>query len=92
MADDTDSADVDWEEAAHMELDPDTLHESRSGYYLDCPECGSPATIENVVQHGRCNAYLGEQVEGVDFEVENISCTARLQLELAYTSDTEDGT
>ncbi|WP_132057496.1 hypothetical protein [Halorussus amylolyticus] len=81
--------DMDWEEAARMELGPDTLHESQGSHYLDCPECGSPATIENVVQHGRCNGYLDEQVEGVDFDVEKISCTARLRLELAYTSDSE---
>lgn len=81
--------DTNWEEAARMDLDPDALHESKDGFYLDCPECGSPATIENIVWHGRCNGYLDEQVEGVDFEVENISCSAKLRLELAYTSDPE---
>jgi len=87
---DTDSSDTDWEAAARMELEPDALHESESGYYFDCPECGSPATVENLVQHGRCNGYLDEQVEGLDFDVSNVSCTARLRLELAYTSDAEN--
>ncbi|USZ68979.1 hypothetical protein NGM10_04385 [Halorussus salilacus] len=89
MADDAEPADIDWDEAVRMELDPDTMHETKSGYYFDCPECGSPATIENIVQHGRCNGYLDEQVEGIDFEVENISCSAVLRLELAYTAESE---
>ncbi|WP_276300409.1 hypothetical protein [Halorussus lipolyticus] len=81
--------DVDWEEAARMELEPDAIHESDSGYYFDCPECGSPATVENIIEERRCNGYLNEQVEGIDFDVENVTCTALLQLELAYTSDSE---
>jgi len=84
--------DIDWDEAARMELEPDSIHESRERYYFDCPGCGSPATVENIIEEGRCNGYLNEQVEGIDFEVENISCTARLQLELAYTSDPESET
>jgi hypothetical protein len=84
--------DIDWDEAARMELEPDAIHESDSGYYFDCPECGSPATIDNIIEEGRCNGYLNEQVEGIDFEVENVSCSARLQLEMAYTSDPESGT
>ena len=87
-----DPVDIDWANAARMELNPDALHESDSGYFLDCPECGSPATVENIVEHGRCNGYLDEQVEGVDFDVENVSCSAVLQLELAYTSDPESET
>lgn len=82
------SEDVDWDEAARMELEPDAIHEGESGYYFDCPECGSPATIENIIERGRCNGYLNEQVEGIDFDVENVSCTAVLRLEMAYTSDT----
>ncbi len=84
--------DLDWENAARMELDKDALHESESGYYFDCPGCGSPATVENIIEEGRCNGYLDEQVEGIDFEVENISCSAVLQLELAYTADPESET
>jgi len=79
--------DGDWDDAARMELEPDAIHESESGYYFDCPECGSPATVENIIEEGRCNAYLNEQIESVGFDVENVSCSARLQLELAYTSD-----
>ncbi|PSP55876.1 hypothetical protein BRC82_03910 [Halobacteriales archaeon QS_1_67_19] len=72
-----------------MELKSDALHESRDGYYFDCPECGSPATIDNIIEHGRCNGYLDEQVEGIDFDVENKSCSAVLRLEMAYTSAPE---
>jgi hypothetical protein len=87
-----DPADIDWENAARMELDPDTLHETAEGYYFDCPECGSPATVENIVKQSRCNGYLNEPVEGVDVDVENVSCSARLQLELAYTADPDSET
>ena len=76
--------------AARTILDPDAIHESRTGYYFDCPECGSPATIQNIIEHERCNGYLNEQVEGIDFDVEDVDCTARLRLELAYTSDPDD--
>lgn len=89
MGDDIDLADIDWDEAARMELKSDALHESRDGYYFDCPECGSPATIDNIIEHGRCNGYLDEQVEGIDFDVENKSCSAVLRLEMAYTSAPE---
>jgi len=87
-----DPVDIDWESAARMELDPDTLHESDGGNYFDCPECGSPATVDNIVEEGRCNGYLNEQVEGIDFDVENVSCSAVLQLEMAYTSEPETET
>ncbi|NEU57417.1 hypothetical protein [Halorussus sp. MSC15.2] len=92
MADDNELADIDWEQAARMELEPDAIHESRDGYYFDCPECGSPATIENIIEHGRCNGYLDEQVEGIDFDVENKSCSAVLRLEMAYTAEPESET
>jgi hypothetical protein len=84
-----DPVDFDWENAARMELGPDAVHESEEGYYLDCPECGSPATIDNIIEEGRCNGYLNEQVEGIDFEVEQMSCSAVLQFELAYTAEPE---
>ncbi|WP_198661984.1 hypothetical protein [Halorussus litoreus] len=87
-----DLADIDWESAVRMELEPDAIHEARDGYYFDCPECGSPATIDNIIEEGRCNGYLNEQVEGIDFEVENVSCTAVLRLEMAYTSGSEPET
>ncbi|WP_210424991.1 hypothetical protein [Halorussus halobius] len=86
---DDDPAEVDWEEAVRMELEPDAIHESRDGYYFDCPECGSPATIDNIIEERRCNGYLNEQVEGIDFDVENVSCSAVLRLELAYSAGPE---
>ncbi len=87
-----DPVDFDWEDAARMELNADTVHENEDSPYLDCPECGSPATVENIIEEGRCNAYLNEQIESVGFDVENVSCSARLQLELAYTADPESET
>jgi len=84
-----DPAEVDWEEAARMELEPDAIHGSREGYYFDCPECGSPATVDNIIEEHRCNGYLNEQVEGIDVDVENVSCSAVLRLELAYSAEPE---
>ncbi|WP_225741160.1 hypothetical protein [Halorussus halophilus] len=75
------------EEFARMELEPDAWHETEAGYYLDCPECGSPATLDNVIEKGRCNAYLGDQRDWMEVDVSDLSCTAKLRLELAYTSD-----
>lgn len=72
---------------ARMELEPDAWHETEEGYYLDCPQCGSPTSIDNIVEHGRCNAYLGDQRDWMDIDVSDLSCTAKLSLELAYTSD-----
>ena len=92
MADDVEPADIDWENAARMELEPDAIHESDSGYYFDCPECGSPATIENIIEEGRCNGYLNEEIESIGFDVENVSCSAILRLEMAYTAAPETET
>ncbi|WP_208023486.1 hypothetical protein [Halorussus pelagicus] len=92
MANSKNPDDVDWDDAARMELEPDAVHEGEGGYYFDCPECGSPATIDNIIEEGRCNGYLNEQVEGVDVDMATVSCSARLQLELAYTADPQSET
>ena len=75
-------------QAARMELEADTWHQTDGGvYYLDCPECGSPATLPNIIAHGRCTTYLDEN-ETVSTDAERL-CTAKLSLELVYQSDTE---
>ncbi|ELZ03154.1 hypothetical protein C482_04009 [Natrialba chahannaoensis JCM 10990] len=78
------------EDAAYTELDPDTWHQNDEGnYYIDCPECGSAATLMNVVQHGRCNGYLDQREGETELDEEAMDCTARLWFELGYVSDPE---
>ncbi|MDJ1432787.1 hypothetical protein [Halostagnicola sp. A-GB9-2] len=73
---------------ARMELEPDAWHQNDDGnYYLDCPECGSAATLMNVVEHNRCNGYLDQQEGETELDEGRMECTAKLTLELAYTSD-----
>lgn len=75
-------------DAARMELGKDAWHQDEDGsYYIDCPECGSAATISNVVNHGRCNGYLDEAESDTELDENRMSCTAELSLELVYTSD-----
>jgi len=78
------------EDAAHTELTPDSWHQNDEGnYYIDCPECGSAATLMNVVAHGRCNGYLDQQESETELDEEALDCTAKLWFELGYTSDPE---
>ncbi len=77
-------------EAAYTELPPDAWHQNGEGtYYLDCPECGSAATLMNVVTHGRCNAYMDQREHETELDEETVDCTAKLWLELGYTSQPE---
>ncbi|ELY90611.1 hypothetical protein C483_11141 [Natrialba hulunbeirensis JCM 10989] len=78
------------EDAAYTELDPDTWHQNDEGsYYIDCPECGSAATLMNVVQHGRCNGYLDQRAGETELDEEAMGCTATLWFELGYVSNPE---
>ena len=80
------------EEEAYMQLTPDAWHQNDDGnYYIDCPECGSAATLMNVVKHGRCNGYLDQHVDETELDEAAMDCTARLRFELAYVSDPGDG-
>ncbi|MFW6317481.1 MAG: hypothetical protein ACOC06_03325 [Halorubrum sp.] len=75
-------------EAARMELPPDAWHQNDEGnYYIDCPECGSAASLSNVVEHGRCNGYLDQQEAETKLDEEAMTCTAKLWFELGYTSE-----
>ncbi|WP_343195721.1 hypothetical protein [Halovivax sp.] len=76
------------EDAARMDLDADAWHQNEDGkYYLDCPECGSAASISNIVAHGRCNGYVDERETETNLDEAAMSCTAKLSFELVYTSD-----
>ena len=78
----------DREDAAYTELTPDSWHQNDEGnYYLDCPECGSAASLMNVVKHGRCNGYMDQQESETELDEEAFDCTAKLTLELGYRSD-----
>ncbi len=70
-----------------MELEPDAYHEGEKGFYVDCPECGSPAYLADIIEDGRCQGYLGEVVDdgGASADREP-TCTAELSLELVWGS------
>lgn len=81
------------EDAAYTELTPDSWHQNDAGnYYIDCPECGSAASLMNVVNHGRCNGYMDQREEETELDEEAFDCTAKLWFELGYTSDPEPAT
>ncbi|MFP8957787.1 hypothetical protein ACLI4Y_13760 [Natrialbaceae archaeon A-CW3] len=78
------------DEAAFMELPSDSWHQvDEGGYAIDCPECGSKASLMGVVEHGRCNGFLERQEEGEDAGTD---CTAKLWFELGYASEPPDST
>ena len=77
-------------DAARMELESDAFHQDDEGYYVDCPECGSAASISNVIEHGRCNGYLDQRREETDLDEQAMDCTAMLSLELVYDSETAE--
>lgn len=78
------------DDAAYTELTPDSWHQTDEGYYIDCPECGSVATLMNVVEHGRCNGYLDRQEAETEPDEAAMDCTAKLWFELGYTADPDD--
>ncbi|SDK98136.1 hypothetical protein [Natronorubrum texcoconense] len=76
------------EDVAFTELTPDSWHQNDEGnYYLDCPECGSAASLMTIVKHGRCNGYMDQQEGDTELDEAELDCTAKLRLELGYTSD-----
>ncbi|MFC4989492.1 hypothetical protein [Saliphagus infecundisoli] len=78
----------DTDDHAMMELDADAWHQDDEGnHYIDCPECGSAATLSNVVNHGRCNAFMDQAESDTELDETEFSCTASLSLELRYTSE-----
>ncbi len=76
-------------EEARMELEPDALHEGENGYFLDCPECGSPVSLIQVIEEGRCTGFLDAdvtEVEGDGEQLQEPACTAVLSLDLVWES------
>lgn len=75
-------------DGSRMVLEPDSLHEGEDGVYLDCPRCGSNATLVQIVTEGRCsNRVDGELKDGVDDAgAQQERCEAHLALELVWES------
>ncbi|MGM0592612.1 MAG: hypothetical protein ACQETI_13500 [Halobacteriota archaeon] len=74
---------------AQMELEPDAIHEGDRGYYVDCPECGSPVRLAQIIEKGRCTGYLDADATEVEVDDElsrSPVCTAELSLELVWKS------
>lgn len=86
---DSPSDETEESEAARMELEPDAFHEGEDEAYLDCPQCGSPATLSQIINEGRCSGYLDSEVaesEAEDQQLQDPVCTAELALELVWES------
>ena len=78
------------EDTAYTELTADSWHQNDEGnYYIDCPECGSAASLMNVVTHGRCDGYMDQQEGETELDEEAFDCSAKLHFELGYRSDPE---
>lgn len=72
-------------DGARMVLEPDALHEGEEENWIDCPSCGSPASITQVVEHGRCSNYLDAEVsESGTQQLQDVECEAELSLELVW--------
>lgn len=72
-------------EGSRMLLEPDTIHEEEGGIVLDCPKCGSTISIEQIVNEGRCDGSLSDEMAETedDTQIED-NCNARLSLELVW--------
>ncbi|MDG5776600.1 hypothetical protein VB773_22495 [Haloarculaceae archaeon H-GB2-1] len=71
-------------EAARMDLEADAWHEGDDGLYVDCPECGSPAYLEDIATNGRCTGYQGESTDEENAEDVGNFCTAKLSFDLTW--------
>jgi len=86
MSDDT-SGSGEPAEGARMALTPETIHEGDGEQFLDCPQCGSPASLTQIIETGRCTGQLdAEETEtyAEDQRLQETGCTADLSLELVW--------
>ncbi len=84
MSDSSETAESD---AARMELGPDAVHEGdEEGPYVDCPQCGSPVTLTQIIEEGRCTGTLESETAEVEADDDQIQqgCNAELSLELVW--------
>ncbi len=73
-------------EGSRMMLEPDAIHETDDGIYLDCPQCGSGISIIHLVNEGRCSGRLDDDMAEVedDTQLQEGGCGANLSLELVW--------
>lgn len=81
---------ADSDRVARMVLEPDAWYEdAETGEYtVDCPNCGAPARLTQVIEHNRCSAGIGDATEQGELESDTMDCDAILWFALGYTSDT----
>jgi acetyl-CoA carboxylase beta subunit len=48
------------EPSAEMRLGPETVSKDEQGHWIECPGCGSPAYVADIVETGRCSGYTAE--------------------------------
>lgn len=78
---------------ARMVLEADAWYEdAETGEYtVDCPNCGAPAPLTDVIEHGRCSAGVGDAEEQGELEDDPMAdCDAVLWFSLGYTTDPSD--
>ncbi|MFD1513827.1 hypothetical protein [Halomarina rubra] len=73
-------------EGARMALEPDALHEDEDGHWLECPRCGSPAYVVEILQEGHCRGFQDE-TEARDDTDREVGCDATLGLELVWDEE-----
>lgn len=72
-------------EGSRMKLEPDSIHETDGGIYLDCPQCGSNVSVVQVVNEGRCTGQLDDELAETEDDTElQEGCNAKLSLELVW--------
>lgn len=72
-------------EGSRMKLEPDALHESDDGIYIDCPQCGSNVSFAHIVNEGRCTGVLDDEVTETEEDTQlQERCNASLSLELVW--------
>ena len=87
MMSDPPTEDSDPDEGARMKVEPNTVHETDDGIFLDCPQCGSNVSFVQLVNQGRCTGYLEEEITEAPADTEQQEgCDAELTLELVWHS------
>lgn len=77
---------------ARMVLEPDAWYEDADSgeYTVDCPNCGAPASLTDVIEHGRCSAGVGTADGQGELAADTMDCDAVLWFSLGYTTDPAD--
>lgn len=82
---DTPGENTDRPDGSRMMLEPDALHETDEGVFLDCPQCGANVSITRVITEGTCTGeYDNQSAETEDDTELQGGCNANLSLELVW--------